>query len=122
MTKKLPKDKFYRPSPLCASKEYGEKKFEEAFDEKLYGGDRGGKMKSAVDSPSHYNEHGIECVDVAEMVTKHAPDGTAGGYLWNVQKYIWRCWYKGKAIEDLKKAAWYLDRLIKYLEKNHASR
>jgi hypothetical protein len=36
------------------------------------------------------------------------------GYLkGNCQKYIWRMSYKGKALEDLKKARWYLDKLIK---------
>jgi hypothetical protein len=35
------------------------------------------------------------------------------GYLkGNVLKYVWRYRYKGKPVEDLKKARWYLDRLI----------
>ena len=36
------------------------------------------------------------------------------GYLkGNCMKYLWRYDYKGKQVEDLKKAAWYLDKLTK---------
>jgi hypothetical protein len=36
------------------------------------------------------------------------------GYLkGNILKYLWRYGYKGKPVEDLKKCAWYLERLIK---------
>ena len=35
-----------------------------------------------------------------------------GGLLFNIYKYIDRAPYKGKRVEDLKKAAWYLNKLI----------
>ena len=59
-----------------------------------------------VNHPKHYNNHGsgIECIDVVEHM---------GFNLGNAIKYIWRAELKGDAIEDLKKAAWYIDREIK---------
>lgn len=38
----------------------------------------------------------------------------------NILKYLWRYRYKGKPLEDLKKAQWYLQRLIDTLEKDAA--
>jgi hypothetical protein len=66
---------------------------------------RGGMVSDHVNSPAHYNEHpsGIECIQVAEHM---------GFNLGNALKYIWRCDLKADAIEDLKKAKWYLDREI----------
>jgi hypothetical protein len=32
-------------------------------------------------------------------------------------KYLWRFDYKGKAVEDLNKAKWYLDKLIEHMDK-----
>ncbi|BCF96613.1 hypothetical protein PPGU19_011820 [Paraburkholderia sp. PGU19] len=58
-----------------------------------------------VDHPKHYNAHpsGIECIDVVEHM---------GFNLGNAMKYIWRCDEKRDAIEDLKKARWYIEREI----------
>ena len=59
-------------------------------------------------NPSHYKQGGIECIDAIKAATG---DGFVG-YVWgNVLKYLWR-WPKKGGIEDLKKARWYLDRLI----------
>lgn len=69
-----------------------------------------------VEKPRHYNEHKIEAIDVIKLVSRDAPNGFCGSLIGNVQKYIYRCWYKGKDLEDLKKARWYLDRLIKEME------
>lgn len=57
----------------------------------------------AVDHPPHYNAHpsGVECIDVVEHMSFN---------LGNAIKYIWRADEKGRAIEDLRKARWYLDR------------
>ncbi len=59
----------------------------------------------AVNNPKHYTNHpsGIECIQVTEHM---------GFNLGNAMKYIWRCDLKKDAIEDLKKARWYLDREI----------
>lgn len=58
-----------------------------------------------VNHPKHYTSHpsGVECIDVTEHM---------GFNLGNAMKYIWRADEKGKAIEDLEKAAWYINREI----------
>ncbi len=67
------------------------------------------KMKESVNHPSHYNEvPGMECIDVVENF---------GFNKGNAMKYIWRCTYKGKQIEDLEKASWYIQREIGRLKK-----
>lgn len=59
----------------------------------------------SIHKPKHYTEHpsGIECIQVTEHM---------GFNLGNAIKYIWRCDLKKDAIEDLKKAKWYIDREI----------
>lgn len=63
-----------------------------------------------VNHPQHYTNGGIECIDAIESAT----DGLVGFEAVctaQVIKYIWRWKWKNGA-EDLKKAKWYLDRLI----------
>jgi hypothetical protein len=65
-----------------------------------------------VNHPAHYTQGKIECIDFIE-------DKRLGYHLGNACKYIVRCQLKngGKnRIEDLKKAAWYIDRQIKLWE------
>ena len=70
--------------------------------------------EDVVNSPSHYNSGGIECIDaIAESMTDEGFKAYCKG---NVQKYLWRYEMKGKPLEDLKKAEWYLSRLIKSQE------
>ena len=59
----------------------------------------------AVNCPKHYTQHpsGVECI----VVTEHM-----NFCLGNAVKYIWRADGKGDALEDLKKARWYLNREI----------
>lgn len=63
----------------------------------------------AVNHPKHYTAHpsGVECIQITEHM---------GFNLGNAIKYIWRADLKNDAIEDLKKAAWYLEREIKRRE------
>ena len=65
-----------------------------------------------VNQPKHYTEHpsGIECIQVTEHM---------GFNLGNAIKYIWRCDLKQDAIEDLKKAKWYIDREISKRERSN---
>lgn len=58
-----------------------------------------------VNRPNHYTSHpsGIECIQITEHM---------GFNLGNALKYIWRCDLKLDAIEDLKKARFYIDREI----------
>lgn len=65
---------------------------------------------STVDHPKHYNAGRIEVIDAIE-------DWGLGFHLGNVVKYIARANHKGKPLEDLKKAQWYLNRAIEKLEK-----
>lgn len=55
-----------------------------------------------VNHPQHYTNHpsGIECI----QITRHM-----GFNLGNAVKYIWRADLKADAIEDLRKAVWYLN-------------
>ena len=63
-----------------------------------------------VNSPSHYASGGIECIDAMQaMLSREEFIGYLRG---NIFKYQWR--YKLKnGVEDLKKAQWYANRLIK---------
>ena len=65
-----------------------------------------------VNSPPHYNQRGIECIDAIEAATG---DGFEYALQANIIKYVWRYRYKN-GTEDLKKARWYLDKLITEVE------
>ena len=63
-----------------------------------------------VESPVHYNTGSIECI---EAIKASMSDTEFKGYLkGNTMKYLWRYDYKGKPVEDLQKAQWYLAKLI----------
>jgi len=63
----------------------------------------------AVNSPDHYNTGNIECIEaIEESMSSVAFKGYLKG---NCMKYLWRYDYKGKQVEDLEKAGWYLRRL-----------
>lgn len=64
---------------------------------------------STVDHPKHYNAGRIEVIDAIE-------DWKLSFHLGNVVKYVARAEHKGKPLEDLKKAQWYLNRAIEKLE------
>jgi hypothetical protein len=66
--------------------------------------------QSLVDHPSHYNVGGIEVIDFIEAWELNFSLGSA-------VKYIARAPYKGKQLEDLRKAAWYINREIARIEK-----
>lgn len=71
-------------------------------------------MSDAINHPSHYTQGRIEPIDVIEDWGLGFCDG-------NALKYIARFRHKGRAIEDLKKARWYLDRLISQVEKTNGA-
>lgn len=68
-----------------------------------------------VNHPSHYTKHKWEVIEVLEEFFPKDP------LLFNVGKYILRHENKGTPIEDLKKAAWYLQRKIMKLETGNDS-
>jgi hypothetical protein len=62
-----------------------------------------------VGAPKHYNTGNIECIDaIEESMSSVAFKGYLKG---NCMKYLWRYDYKGKQVEDLQKAGWYLQKL-----------
>lgn len=69
-----------------------------------------GKTKDAVNSPEHYRQGGIEAI---EAIKASMNRDEFNGYLKaSCMKYLWRYQHKGKPLEDLKKARWFLDKLI----------
>lgn len=72
-------------------------------------GGKGDAAPEKVNHPAHYNASGIECIDGIEAAL--TPEEFRGFCKANALKYIWREKHKGGG-EDLKKAAWYLNRLI----------
>jgi len=65
-----------------------------------------------VNSPPHYNQAGIECLDAIGAATGEGYEYYLQG---NIIKYLWRYRYKN-GVEDLNKAKFYLERLIKEAE------
>jgi len=67
-------------------------------------------MSDQVNHPKHYNSNpsGVEAIVVLEHMNFNRG---------NAMKYIWRAGDKGKELEDLKKAQWYLTREIQRMEK-----
>lgn len=66
-----------------------------------------------INKPKHYTQAGIEAIDyLKSTMSKEAYQGFLEG---NVKKYMHRFRFKN-GIEDLKKANWYLNKLIKELE------
>lgn len=71
-------------------------------------------MNDNVNYPAHYTAGKVEYIDAVEAATEGL-NGFKGLLTGNVIKYLWR-WKKKNGVEDLRKARWYLDRLIKRLE------
>lgn len=67
--------------------------------------------KEMVDHPDHYNQGKIEVIDAIEDWDLNFNEG-------NVVKYVARHRHKVNPLEDLKKAKWYLDRIINKYENN----
>jgi hypothetical protein len=70
-------------------------------------------QEDVVNHPSHYTEGGVECIEAIEAQLSHEE---YRGYLKGcIAKYVWRERHKG-GLESLKKARWYLERLIELEE------
>jgi hypothetical protein len=67
-------------------------------------------MSDMVNSPPHYNQSGIECIEA--IYAALGPAGFKAYCQGNALKYLWRHQYKGKPIEDLHKAQWYINKII----------
>lgn len=66
-----------------------------------------------VNRPAHYTSGGIECIDA--MQAAFGAEVVKDFCLCNAFKYLWRHRNKN-GVEDLKKARWYLNRLIREME------
>lgn len=64
----------------------------------------------AVNKPAHYTQGDIECIDA--MKSTATRDEFRGYLRLAAIKYLWRCNEKGATVQDLRKARWYIDRLI----------
>lgn len=76
-------------------------------------------LHDVVNHPKHYTQGNIETIEYMESTL--TAEEFCGGCKMNVLKYVSREKNKN-GIEDLKKARWYLNRLISYLEKNDTAR
>lgn len=73
-----------------------------------------GDEEDVVNSPPHYTAGGIEAIDAIEAAL--SDEGFRGALKANVLKYMWRYEKKADPVADLRKARWYLDRLIQKVE------
>lgn len=64
-----------------------------------------------VNQPPHYKVGGVETIDY--LAAKLSPEEFAGFCKGNALKYISRAGHKGDAAEDMRKAVWYLERLLR---------
>jgi hypothetical protein len=72
-----------------------------------------------VNHPNHYTQGGVECIDALEAATVDLC-GIEAVCTANTIKYLWR-WKRKNGLEDLRKAKWYLTRLIKKVEKDEGA-
>ena len=73
--------------------------------------------RDQVNSPPHYGQGQIECIEyIKDFLTKEEYIGYLRG---NIAKYLHRWRYKN-GIEDLKKAQWYLNKLVQEVEYEEA--
>lgn len=71
----------------------------------------GAERSDPVNHPLHYNAGGIECIDALESAVVNLA-GIEAFCTANAIKYLWR-WKPKNGVEDLKKAQWYIDWMIK---------
>lgn len=74
------------------------------------------KRSDSVNHPSHYTAGKVECIDALEAATVNL-SGIEAVCTANAIKYLWR-WKQKNGVEDLRKARWYLDRMIQKMEAN----
>lgn len=64
----------------------------------------------SVNHPDHYKSGGIEVIDL--MKAKMSPQEFLGYLRGNIIKYVLRAPFKGKPVEDMRKARWYIDKWV----------
>ena len=71
-------------------------------------------MSDQVNHPDHYKVGGIETIDY--LKAKSSQEEFVGYLRLNCLKYLSRAGYKESALQDYKKAQWYLNYMIEFLE------
>lgn len=67
--------------------------------------------RDTVNHPPHYQGNGIECIEALAAI------GVAEHFcIGNTIKYLWRLGRKDDALQDARKAQWYLNKLVELLE------
>lgn len=74
-------------------------------------------LHDMVNHPPHYQADGIECIDAIRAAL--GLDGFVAYCRGNAIKYSWRAGKKGDAVQDLRKASWYLNRAADELTKEN---
>lgn len=69
------------------------------------------KLPDAVNHPSHYTTGRVECIDAIDSAVTGL-NGMEAVLTSQIIKYVWR-WKQKGGVEDLRKAEWYLKRLIR---------
>ena len=66
-------------------------------------------MTDFINAPLHYTAHpsGVECITVTEHFSFNVG---------NAIKYLWRAGLKGDTLDDLRKAAWYVERELRRVD------
>lgn len=72
------------------------------------------KEVDMVNHPPHYTKGKYETIDVIMDVTQHL-GGREGYLVGNIIKYLSRYYFKN-GIEDIKKAQWYLNKLLEVIK------
>lgn len=68
-----------------------------------------------INKPPHYNEFSFQPIDIIAEVA-NAYEGSTAFHVGTALKYLFRAPFKGKLLEDLKKAAYYINRAIEEME------
>ena len=68
-------------------------------------------MPDTINHPAHYTAGSIECIDAIAAATEGL-NGIEAVCTANAIKYLWR-WKRKNGAEDLRKAIWYIERLLK---------
>lgn len=74
-----------------------------------------------VNHPSHYTAGGVECIDAIKAALACHAEPYRAFLTGQAIKYLWR-WPAKNGAEDLKKARWYLERLIGELEDENGNK
>ena len=102
---------------MCDFNEWSDDKLAIAYDHVYKNMDE--NVPDMVNHPQHYTQGGIECIDALKAATV-GKRGIEAVCVANVIKYLWR--YEEKnGIEDVRKAKWYIERLLKELEESQQS-